>query len=307
MAAERGPQIGQAGKNLGKKRQPLRSRLWAWTGFAEKTLWEWLRLLGALAIPVALAMAGFWFTAQQEDRQKKLETLRAKSLAALSFANLSETDLSVAGGVTKKMLEQRAESLRGATMPDGTNYPGRYATKEFEPALSFGLSDYWGWGEFNPSESPNFLFIRGPEEIDLLFTNPLHVFDPSYPSEAKELPAPESAEEWVSWFQRHPNLDTSKPVPASVGEVSGKQIDVTVTSTPGNYPKEVCGEQPCVPLYTLSDENVILVYEGFKDRFVIVDIEGQTVLIDVFAPADRFEEFLPKAQKVLDSVEWKGG
>jgi hypothetical protein len=306
MAAERGPQIGQAGKNPGKKRLPLRSRLWAWTGFADKTLWEWLQLLGALAMLVALAIAGFWFTTSQEERQKKLETLRAKSQAALSFANLSETDLSGAGGVTKEMLDQQAKSLRSTTMPDGTIYPGRYATREFEPALSFGLSDSWGRGQFDPSESPDFLFIRGPEEVDLLLTNPLHVFDPSYPSEAKVFPAPENAEEWVSWFQRHPNLDTSMPVPASVGEVPGKQIDVTVTSTPENYPKEICGEQPCVPLYTLSDENRVLVYEGFKDRFVIVDVGAETVLIDVFAPADRFDEFLPKAQKVLDSVEWKG-
>jgi hypothetical protein len=99
----------------------------------------------------------------------------------------------------------------------------------------------------------------------------------------------------------------SRGPPASVGDVSGKQIDVTVTSTPGNYPKEVCGEQPCVPLYTLSDENGILVYEGFKDRFAIVHVGCETVLIAVFAPADRFDDFLPKAQKVLDSVEWKGG
>ena len=38
-----------------------------------------------------------------------------------------------------------------------------------------------------------------------------------------------------------------------------------------------------------------------------MDVGGETVLIDVSAPADKFDEFLPKAQKVLDSVEWKGG
>jgi hypothetical protein len=53
------------------------------------------------------------------------------------------------------------------------------------------------------------------------------------------------------------------------------RIDVTVTSTPGNYPKEDCGEQPCVPLYTLSDEDGIVGYEGFKDRFVIVDVAAR--------------------------------
>jgi uncharacterized protein YjbI with pentapeptide repeats len=50
-----------------------------WTGFADKTLWEWLQLLGALAIPLVLAIAGFWFTTQQEARQQRFETLRANS------------------------------------------------------------------------------------------------------------------------------------------------------------------------------------------------------------------------------------
>lgn len=108
-------------------------------------------------------------------------------------------------------------------------------------------------------------------------------------------------------MQSHPNLDTSKPRSVRVEGASGKRIDVTVTSTPENYPKDLCGGQPCVPLYPLSDENRILVYEGYKDRFVIVDVGGETVIIDVGAPADKFDEFLPKAQKVLDTVEWKGG
>jgi hypothetical protein len=85
------------------------------------------------------------------------------------------------------------------------------------------------------------------------------------------------------------------------------RIDVTVTSTPENYPKNFCGGQPCVPLYALSGENGIIGYEGYKDRFVIVDVGNETVLIDAAAPTDNFDEFLPKAQKVLDSVEWKGG
>jgi uncharacterized protein YjbI with pentapeptide repeats len=78
MADERGSQIGQVGQDPGKKRPPLRSRLWAWTGFADKTLWEWLQLLGALAIPVVLAAAGLWFTAQQDARQQKIEDRRAQ-------------------------------------------------------------------------------------------------------------------------------------------------------------------------------------------------------------------------------------
>jgi membrane protein implicated in regulation of membrane protease activity len=66
-------------------------------GFADKTLWEWLQLLGALAIALVFAMVGFRFATPQEDRQKRAEILRGKSQAALSFANLSQADLSGAG------------------------------------------------------------------------------------------------------------------------------------------------------------------------------------------------------------------
>jgi uncharacterized protein YjbI with pentapeptide repeats len=225
--------------------------------------------------------------------------------ADLEFADLRYSDLSGSYGVTKEMLEHLSGPLEGATMPDGTIYPGRYAAREFEPAVSFEVGEE-DW-ELAAPETPDALFIQtGPLGGQLLFTNPLHVFDSSNRTEPKKLPTPESAKEWVSWFQRHPNLDTSKSVSVSVGDASGKQIDVTASSTPENYPRDLCGGEPCVPLYPISDSR-ILSYEGFKDRFIILDVEGETVIIDAGAPADKFDEFLPKAQKVLDTVEWKGG
>jgi membrane protein implicated in regulation of membrane protease activity len=49
-----------------------------WTGFGGKKLWDWLQLLSALAIPVVLATAGFWFTTQQDTRQQRIENQRAQ-------------------------------------------------------------------------------------------------------------------------------------------------------------------------------------------------------------------------------------
>jgi hypothetical protein len=43
--------------------------------------------------------------------------------------------------------------------------------------------------------------------------------------------------------------------------------------------------------------------KGVRDRYVTVDVGGETVLIDVAAPADKSDELLPRAQKVLDNVE----
>jgi WD40 repeat protein len=202
-------------------------------------------------------------------------------------------------------------------LTDGLQPAFHYVTDEFEPDLHFEASEDWGfvafyfkeggdWELVAPERSDQVWIQRGPKGGEILFTNPSDVFDASNPSEQKKLPAPENAEEWVSWLQSHPNLDTSKPVPVSVGDASGMRIDVTTSSTPQNYPKKFCGKQPCVPLYPLSDDSGIIGSEGFKDRFVIVDVGGQTVIIGVSASEDKFEEILPKAQEVLETVEWTG-
>jgi hypothetical protein len=35
-------------------------------------------------------------------------------------------------------------------------------------------------------------------------------------------------------------------------------------------------------------------------------VKGETVAIDFGSPAEKFDEFWPKAQKVGDSVKWRG-
>ncbi len=39
---------------------------------------------------------------------------------------------------------------------------------------------------------------------------------------------------------------------------------------------------------------------------ILEDVQGERVTIDFGSLATEFDEFAPKAEKVLDSVEWKG-
>jgi uncharacterized protein YjbI with pentapeptide repeats len=208
-----------------------------------------------------------------------------------------------------------------------------YTTDEFKPAFLFKLGKGW---VVSSKETPEELPIDGSpgSEADpnqLRFINTGLVFDPSNPNERETDRAPANAAAWASWFQNHPNLGTKKPVKVSVGGASGVRIDVThvtFTSKPENYPPDC--DQPCVSLFpscnfpncdydlqsfrpsNSTKEREIVSYadsKGYpewKDRFIIVDVEDETMVVDVKARADRFDEFLPKAQKVLDSVEWTG-
>ncbi len=48
-----------------KRLSYLRRKKWRWLGFSSKTLWDWLQLLGVLAIAVVLALGTLWFSAKQ--------------------------------------------------------------------------------------------------------------------------------------------------------------------------------------------------------------------------------------------------
>ena len=58
------------------KRPPWWKRLWARTGVGDKTLWDLLQLV---IVPLALAVIGLWFTAQQDARQQQIENQRAEA------------------------------------------------------------------------------------------------------------------------------------------------------------------------------------------------------------------------------------
>jgi hypothetical protein len=69
----------------------------------------------------------------------------------------------------------------------------------------------------------------------------------------------------------------------------------------------IIGNSNCVDLFRLSTGGPIFLAEGEKARAIVLeDVEGKTVTIGFATPASEFGEFASEAQKVLDSVEWRG-
>jgi uncharacterized protein YjbI with pentapeptide repeats len=256
------------------------------------------------------------------------------TLAQLNDADLSGTDLTGAdlwqadlsdakGGVTEKTLGRQAGYVGDTTMPDGHmsgvhmtgggkwgDYPsgrippgtpgmnipaGEYNSDEFVPAFHFEVDE--GWQAPGIPETTDYISLKvglkGEEsfsETELIITNPSYVWDAS---EQKEIPAPENVDKWVSWFQEHPNLETSELKPVSVGSASGMQIDVTPKSTTE------------VALYNTQNSG-LYAFEGRIERFLVVSVGDETVVVNVSASVDKSKEFFSKAQKLLDTLEWKG-
>ena len=115
----------------------------------------------------------------------------------------------------------------------------------------------------------------------------------------------------VGWYQEHPYLDTEEPEPVSVGGVKGVYFDAIMTTLPESYDASAC-EDPSKPtkkalsLLSAPDGFVLCISPEDKVRIILLeDVKGEPVSIMVWSRAVNFEEMLPKAQKVLDTLEWE--
>src|SRR5829696_3175897 len=189
-----------------------------------------------------------------------------------------------------------------STLPkEGPIESGAYRTDEFEPALSFNVGE--DWAMYGGAEMPDILNLGLTGTLELArpsllgFYRPQSVYDPKDPDLETLRPAPSSVDEWVAWFREHPHLDTGEPVPTRVGGVSGVRIDSTVSSLPK--------DQAFLYMWTHEDGFEIRDNKGAASRIIILEVRGEPVLVSISAAGkDNFEELLPRAQEVLNTVEW---
>jgi hypothetical protein len=211
--------------------------------------------------------------------------------------------LSACGGDEKKAkarpLPEDPKALR----------PGTYRSEEFKPSLSFHVGKGWSSA---PLEASDVLQIARGQTAGIpypavTFLNVQEVYKPTRTGTPNVVDAPK---DMVGWTQQHPYLQTSKPEPVRVGGVKGVQFEVVVGDLPQNYIgtcTSMVGQPNCVDLFRLSTGGPILLVDGDKaGGIVLEDVGGETVTIGFVSPARKFEEFAPEAQKVIDTVKWRG-
>jgi len=177
--------------------------------------------------------------------------------------------------------------------------PGLYRTEEFEPSFSFRVGK--GWANGAPEVSDNVRIARG-EVGGIGFANVREVYKPTKSGATRVV---EASEGMVGWFRHHRHLQTDEPKAVTVGGVKGEQFDVVVGDLPEDY-SGVCGSD-CVGLFRLSTGAQVPLAEGYKIRLIVVeDIKGETVTMGYASRATDFDEFAPEAQKVIDTVKWRG-
>ena len=225
-------------------------------------------------------------------------TLR-RALGLVMLAALVAVVLAACGGIEKE--------AKPPPLPedDKALQPGEYRSEEFEPSLSFRVGN--GWTNV-PPESSEFLAIQRGAMGGVYFFRVKEVYEPARRGMPNVVEAPKDPKGWVAWGRHHPYLRTSEPEQVEVGGVEGKRIDVVVGDLPEDY-RGRCGTN-CVDIGRVEGvpplKNDIFTPEDAKERVTFLEVEGETVTISITSPANVFEDFVPEAQKVLDSVEWRG-
>lgn len=214
-------------------------------------------------------------------------------LSGLLVAALLVFALSACGGgkeeAKARPLPEDPQSLR----------PGEYSSEEFEPSLTFRVGEGW---KNSPLEASDTLFLTRGEVGGLGFANIQEVYKPTRTGTPNVVDAPK---DMVGWFRRHPYLETGKPETATVGGIKGVRFDVVVEDLPKDY-SGVCGSD-CVDIFRPSTGGWRALREGDRFRFIILeDVKGETVTIGFGSPATDFDKHAREAQKVIDTVEWRG-
>ena len=163
---------------------------------------------------------------------------------------------------------------------------GTYSSAPFEPAFTFAIDDGWqndrafADGGGISKETGGIYWGSG-------------VSGGTVAGEEVEIGA--SPEDFVDFLQtlEAAGVTVSEPAPASVDGVEGQQVDVESNDVD-------------VPELYFIDEDQFNLVANEKARFIVLDKDGETVLliIDAFTTAD-FDDWLDTAEPVMESISWE--
>jgi hypothetical protein len=160
---------------------------------------------------------------------------------------------------------------------------GTYRSSEFIPATTFRLEDGWSLAE----DAPGIVYLHIGEVAPancLCLLAPDSVYDPG--TGVAEPPPPD----YVAWLEEHPLLDTSNPSSLQVGNVPGRQMEVTLLQ-----------DAAPVPLFAAGDATFTL-GPGERSHIIVLDYQGTPVIVAARAPASEFADFFASIEPVVGSL-----
>ena len=161
---------------------------------------------------------------------------------------------------------------------------GTYTTLPFVPAFTFTVDDGW---------SSDRLFADGGQVSK---GNAAFVWASGVETgmaNGEEVEIGPSVDDFITHLERFDGWDLTAPIEVVLGGESAVQIDVTTndTAAPGIY---------------LVKADAMNLTEGEKARFLLLDLDGITVILilDAYAEAD-FDAFVAATEPLVASIAWQ--
>ncbi len=271
-----------------------------------------LKPLAAIAAIVLVAVGGFVFVERPFDKNKVGATpaptvAPAPSTPAASSAPASAQPSAGAGTWW--------DPGGGSCSPCLGDLPaGAHASTDFRPKLTYTVptgwvndSDWTNGYELLPDVPGNRTFVSSGWGTHLQLTldrNGSVAADDC--SDINQAGVGLQAADIVEALSKRPGLDTSNPVDVTIGGLTGKQIDIGMTS---NW-TGTCDGYTAVPMIKYPYEGAGWVaVPGERFRLIVLDVPasagGGTILIDVYSrQTDDFASYVTSAMPIVNSFNF---
>jgi serine/threonine protein kinase len=212
------------------------------------------------------------------------------------FYRPGSPDLGSSNSSTTSRLESRlatelsTSALGVATLPriNARLSPGVYRTQLFSPTMTFVFGSGWR----TSGDTPGAVGI-GPQddpEAEVVFVRIQTVYDGACPPSAVGIgPSPRDL---IEALRQRDDLDVSEPLAVTYGGAIGLQVDLTPKT-------DSCGaDDPPILLFQVAQGDRFA-QPGRPSRLVALDIDGQTLAADIYAP--DLDAFWERARAILES------
>ena len=187
--------------------------------------------------------------------------------------------------------------------------PGTQRSSALQPGLTYTIPTGWVNNydradafELIPDTAANRALIEGdaPTAFYLSINDNMRVSLTDCSTNSQGGFAPD---EVVNAIAGRPGLSVSAPVPATVGGLSGEQIDLAVEAGwTGTCPDS--GDLPSVATFTNGQAHWWAVQGERKRVIVLTNPAAGNLLIEIAGPADGFDAFASQAMSIVNSFQF---
>ena len=120
-----------------------------------------------------------------------------------------------------------------------------------------------------------------------------------------------AVQDFIDFVSGHPGLNATAPAPATIDGYQGQSIDFGVRSDWTAMCPDIDSIDPVVLMLTSTNTDPpgrdIAYAQDVRVRWIVLDVAGETVIVEMVAPAGQFDTEMTEEQPIVDSLDFTPG